>query len=55
MLGEARKGVANGIDEAYDELKESNLLNDDIEEGIEKSKEGIFKGIDELEDDLIQP
>ena len=55
MLGDARKGVQMGIDDAYDELKESGILNDDIEEGIEKSKEGIFKGIDELEEDLFNP
>jgi hypothetical protein len=34
---------------------ESGILNDDIKEGIEKSKEGIYKGIDELEDDLFNP
>ena len=55
MLVDARKGVQMGIDDAYDELKESGILNDDIEEGIEKSKEGIFKGIDELEEDLFNP
>lgn len=55
MLGDARKGVQMGIDDAFDELKESGILNDDIEEGIEKSKEGIFKGIDELEEDLFNP
>ncbi|RZF95445.1 hypothetical protein EXT42_00125 [Pseudoalteromonas sp. CO302Y] len=55
MLGEARKGVQMGVDEAYEELKGSNLLNDDIEEGIEKSKEGIFSGIDQLEESLFNP
>ncbi|WP_404342229.1 DUF5610 domain-containing protein [Pseudoalteromonas mariniglutinosa] len=55
MLGDARKGVQMGIDDAYDELKEANLLNDDIEQGIDKSKEGIFNGIDKLEEDLFNP
>ena len=55
MLGDARKGVQMGIDDAYGELKDTGVLNDDIEQGIEKSKEGIFNGIDQLEDDLFNP
>lgn len=55
MLGDARKGVQMGIDDAYEELKGTGVLNDDIEQGIEKSKEGIFKGLDEFEDDLFNP
>lgn len=42
-----------GIDDVYDEFKELGIFNDDIKEGIEKFKEGIYKGIDELEDDLF--
>ena len=55
MLGAARKGVQMGIDEATSELKESALFNDDIEEGIEKSREGIFKGLDDFEVELFNP
>ena len=55
MLNEARKGVQMGIDEASEELKESNVFNADIAEGIEKSKEGIFSGLDEFEKSLFEP
>ncbi|MFY8329080.1 DUF5610 domain-containing protein [Pseudoalteromonas sp. ZZD1] len=55
MLSDARKGVQIGIDDAYAELKDTGVLNDDIEQGIEKSKEGIFNGLDEFEDDLFNP
>ncbi|MBE0369778.1 DUF5610 domain-containing protein [Pseudoalteromonas aurantia] len=55
MLGEARKGVLMGIDEATDELKESSIFNDEIGEGIAKSKEGIFNGLDEFEKSLFEP
>ena len=55
MLGEARKGVKLGIDEATDALKESSVFNNEIEEGIEKSREGIFSGLDEFEKSLFEP
>ena len=55
MLGDARKGVQIGIDDAYEELKGTGVLNDEIEEGIEKSKAGIFSGLDEFEENLFNP
>ncbi len=55
ILGEARKGVQMGIDDAIDELKGTGVFNTDIEEGINKSKEGIFNGLNKLEDDLFNP
>jgi hypothetical protein len=55
MLAQARKGVQVGIDEATDELTQNNVLNDDIKTGIEKSREGIFNGLDEFEQSLFNP
>ncbi|NMM42565.1 DUF5610 domain-containing protein [Pseudoalteromonas arctica] len=55
MLSDARKGVQTGIDDAYGELKDTGILNDEIEQGIEKSKEGIFNGLDEFEENLFNP
>jgi hypothetical protein len=48
MLLQARTGVNQGIDEALGELKELNLLNDDLTLGIVKSRELISNGIDKL-------
>ncbi|CAH9066457.1 hypothetical protein PSECIP111951_03818 [Pseudoalteromonas holothuriae] len=55
MLGAARKGVQMGIDEATDELKGASAFNSEIEQGIEKAKEGIFNGLDEFEEALFNP
>lgn len=55
MLSDARKGVQIGIDDAVDELKETGIFNSDIEEGINKSKEGIFDGLDKFEENLFNP
>ncbi|CAM4287152.1 DUF5610 domain-containing protein [Pseudoalteromonas byunsanensis] len=55
MLGAARKGVQMGIDEATEELKGVNAFNDEIGQGIEKAREGIFKGLDEFEKSLFDP
>lgn len=55
MLGDARKGVQIGIDDAVDELKGTGVFNDDMEEGINKSKEGIYNGLDEFEESLFNP
>ena len=55
MLGDARKGVQIGIDDAVDELKGTGVFNDDMEEGINKSKEGIYNGLDKFEESLFNP
>jgi hypothetical protein len=55
MLGDARKGVQIGIDDAVDELKGTGVFNKDMEEGINKSKEGIFNGLDKFEEGLFNP
>lgn len=55
MFEQARSGIAKGMQDAYDELKGSDLLNDEIEQGIDKSKAMIFDGIDEFEESLFNP
>ncbi|KAA1149671.1 hypothetical protein EU510_19700 [Pseudoalteromonas sp. FUC4] len=55
MLGDARKGVQIGIVDAVDELKGTGVFNDDMEEGINKSKEGIYNGLDKFEESLFNP
>ncbi|WP_165744584.1 DUF5610 domain-containing protein [Pseudoalteromonas sp. Z9A6] len=55
MLGDARKGVQIGIDDAVDEFKGTGVFNDDMEEGINKSKEGIYNGLDKFEESLFNP
>lgn len=55
MLGDARKGVQIGIDDAVDELKGTGVFNDGMEEGINKSKEGIYNGLDKFEESLFNP
>ena len=55
MLEQARKGIEQGLGEAIEELKDSDLFNDDIEKGIEKSRELIFDGLDEFEESLFNP
>jgi len=55
MLSDARKGVQIGIDDAVGELKGTGVFNDDMEEGINKSKEGIYNGLDKLEESLFNP
>jgi len=55
MLNDARKGVQIGVDDAIDELKGSGLFNDEIKEGIDKSKEGILSGLNDLEAQLFNP
>ena len=55
MLEQARKGIEQGLGEAIDELKDSDLFNGDIEKGVEKSRELIFDGLDEFEESLFNP
>jgi len=52
MLVQARSGINEGIDEAIIELKELHLLDDDLAEGIEKSRTLIAIGLDEIEQQL---
>ena len=52
MLGQARQGANNGIDEAIDELSELNVLDEELSEGIEKARSLINAGLDETEDKL---
>lgn len=48
MFEQARQGVETGIGEAITQLKEQDILNDDINEGITKSKDLIDQGIDSI-------
>ena len=55
MFDQARKGVEQGIGEAIEELQDSDLYTEEVEEGIEKSRDLIFGGIDELEESIFNP
>jgi len=53
MLGQARQGANNGIDEAIEELSTLNVLDEDLAEGIEKARELINTGLDETQEQLL--
>jgi len=53
MLGQAREGANNGIDEAIVELGELNAIDDELSEGIEKARDLINAGIDKAEERLF--
>jgi len=52
MLGQARQGANNGIDEAIEELSELNEIDEELSEGIEKARDLINAGLDETEKKL---
>jgi hypothetical protein len=49
MFTQARSGVALGFEQALGELEELSVLDDELTDGIEKSRTLIAKGIDDLE------
>ncbi|GAA6204590.1 hypothetical protein NBRC116600_13870 [Thalassotalea sp. SU-HH00458] len=49
MFNQARTGVTRGFEQALGELDELGVLDDELTNGIEKSRGLIFQGIDELE------
>ncbi|TPV56407.1 DUF4367 domain-containing protein [Aestuariibacter sp. GS-14] len=51
LIGQARSGVAKGIAMAQKDL--AGLMNSTISQGIEKSRDAIGKGINELEDEVL--
>lgn len=53
MLGQARQGANNGIDEAIEELSELNVLDEELSGGIEKARDLINAGIDETQERLL--
>ena len=53
MLGQAREGANQGIDEAIEELSVSHELDDELAEGIEKARDLINAGIDETQERLL--
>lgn len=54
MLGQARQGANNGIDEAIEELSELNALDEELSEGIEKARTLINAALDETENKLSE-
>ncbi len=53
MLGQARAGANQGIDEAIEELSVLNEFDDDLAEGIENARDLINAGIDETQERLL--
>lgn len=49
MFTQARSGVTAGFEQALGELEELAVLDDELTDGIEKSRGLIFQGIDDLE------
>jgi hypothetical protein len=49
MFSQARSGVTQGFEQALGELEELAVLDDELTDGIEKSRGLIFQGIDDLE------
>ncbi len=52
LFQQARTGIAQGFNEAIEELGEIGLLNDELGENISKSKALIDQGVDTLERNL---
>jgi len=53
MFEQGKAGANLGIDQAIGDLKELALLNDDLSQGIEKSRELINKNIDDLYEQIF--
>ncbi len=53
MLGQARQGANNGIDEAIEELSELELLDEELTEGIEKARDLINAGLDKTQEHFL--
>lgn len=53
MLGQARQGANNGIDEAIEELSNLNVIDETLFEGIEKARDLINTGLDETQEQLL--
>ncbi len=53
MLGQARKGANNGIDEAIEELNGLNIIDENLTEGIEKARDLINTGINKTQENLL--
>lgn len=49
MFAQARSGVTQGFEQAIGELEELAVLDDELTAGIDKSRDLIFQGIDDLE------
>ena len=55
ILQQMHKGTNQGIDEALAELKDLEVLDDELTQGIEKSRNLIMQGIDKLTETLFPP
>lgn len=53
LFEKARAGVTQGIEDAVGELKETDLYSEEVETGIEQSRDLIFNGIDEYQQQLL--
>lgn len=53
MMGQARQGANQGIDEAIAELSDLNILDDELSEGIEQARDLINSGIDKTHEKLL--
>jgi hypothetical protein len=55
MFEQGRAGANLGIDQAKGDLKDLAMLDDDLNQGIEKSRTLINKGIDDLYEQMFPP
>jgi hypothetical protein len=55
LVFQARKGVARGFQLARDDINNAGLLSDGLSKNIDKTEQGIFRRIDELEVTLQNP
>jgi len=55
MLEQAREGVDMGFEMARAELGDMDMLNDDVEQGMDKSYDLIQQGLTNLNDELFKP
>lgn len=53
LLDHAREGVLKGVNDAKAELGDLNMLDDELNQGIDKSQHLINKGIDDLREALL--
>ncbi len=55
MLDAARSGVETGFAQAREQIESLGKLSDELGEKINIAEEGIYQGIDKLEEDLFAP
>jgi hypothetical protein len=55
MFDAARSGVETGFKQAREQIDAINKLNDPLAEKIDSAEQGIYNGIDKLEEDTFNP